>query len=351
MTKQSAITRRKMLAVSATVGVSAVTGFPAIVKAEPATLKTTGFGGPWRDVMTAELIPDFEKEHNCRVQFDFAYGSWIAKLQSSPRSNPVYDVFHANGNEQWVAVTRGLVEQELDASKIPNLADVYTYAKSSDVVGVDGFIMGIGLGYRKDLNAPAPSSWKDYWAERYSGTRGGYTIPTHAFGQEIVMLSGMLYGSGQKDLDAAYKALERLKPIKLTNFGTAMMKMLMSGEISICPINDGNVFRYSNETIDYVVPSEGALINEQAYSITTGTKLRELSNAYINFILSPRVQKRIGEELWIGPVNRKVKVDPKFVGKMLTTEQEIDRLIKVDWKWYNAQKPKIDAQVNRIFGT
>ncbi len=60
-----------------------------------------------------------------------------------------------------LVVVSALVEQELDASKIPNLADVYTYAKSSDVVGVDGFIMGIGLGYRKDLNAPAPSSWKD----------------------------------------------------------------------------------------------------------------------------------------------------------------------------------------------
>lgn len=351
MKKRTTLSRRELLSLTAAAGMSSAIGFPAIANSEPTIIRTTGFGGPWRDLMSAELLPAFEKEHICRVQFDFAYGSWIAKLQSSSRSDPIYDVFHANGNEQWVAATRGLVEQQLDASKIPNLADVYAYAKSADVVGVDGFIMGIGLGFRKDLTPPAPVSWKDYWAERYAGLRGGYTIPTHAFGQGIVLLAGSLFGSGPKDLDAAYKALERLKPIKLTNYGTAMMKMLLAGEISICPINDGNIYRYNNETVDFVVPTEGALTNEQAYSITTGTKVRELANAYINFILSPLVQKRIGEELWSGPVNRKVKLDAKYTGKMVTTEEEVNKLIKTDWKWYNSQKPKIDAQVNRIFGS
>lgn len=349
MRNEKLISRRTALALTA--GAASAVSFPAVLRAETPVLKTTGFGGPWQQIMTTELIPDFEKEHGCKVQFDFAYGSWVAKLQSSPRSDPVYDVFHANGNEQWIAATRGLVEPKLDPKKVPNLADVYDYAKSSDVVGVDGFIMGIGLGYRTDKNPPAPRSWKDYWDARYSISRGGYTIPTHAFGQEIVMLAGLLYGKGLKDLDAAYVALERLKPIKLVNYGTAMMKMLHAGEISICPINDGNVHRYSNPNTDFVVPTEGALVNEQAYSITSGTKLRDLAHAYINFIVSPKVQKRISEGLWIGPVNRKVVLDEKFQKKIVTTEAEVERLIKVDWKWYNAEKSKIDTRVNRIFGS
>ena len=351
MKNRKTITRRAALALSAAAGAATFIGSPSVLRAGPAMLKITGFGGPWQEIMTKELIPAFEKDHDCRVQFDFAYGSWVAKLQSSPRSDPVYDVFHANGNEQWVAATRGLVEPTLDAKKIPNLADVYDYARSSEVVGVDGFIMGIGLAYRKDKSPVAPVSWKDYWDPRYADARGGYTIPTHAFGQQIVMLAGLLYGSGLKDLDAAYKALERLKPIKLTNYGTAMMKMLLAGEISICPVNDGNGYRYDDPNVGFVVPSEGALINEQAYSLTSGTKQRDLANAYINFILSPLVQKKIAEGLWNGPANRKVKLDPKYEGKLVTNEQQVDRLIKVDWKWYNAEKPKIDAQINRIFGS
>lgn len=351
MKAPKAVSRRNVLALSAAAGLSGAVGFPAVLRAEPQVLKTTGFGGPWQDIMTKELIPDFEREHDCRVQFDFAYGSWVAKLQSSPRSHPVFDVFHANGNEQWIAAKRGLVEPTLDAKKVPNLADVYAYAKSKAVVGVDGFIMAIGLSYRKDKVSQPPTSWRDYWDTQYAGARGGYTIPTHAFGQQIVMLAGQLYGNGPQDLDAAYKALERLKPIKLTNYGTAMMKMLLSGEISICPINDGNAYRYNEENIGFVVPKEGGLINEQAYSITSGTKVRDLAHAYINFILSPRVQKRISEGLWNGPVNRTVKLDDKYQGKVITSEQQVDTLIKTDWGWYNAEKPKIDAQVNRIFGS
>jgi putative spermidine/putrescine transport system substrate-binding protein len=320
-----------------------------VVLGQAATLRTTGFGGPWGEVMVNELLPAFEKEHQCRVQIDTAYGSWIAKLQSSPRSNPIYDVFHANANEQWLAASKGLVETKIDASKVPNLADVYAFAKNDNVVGVTAFIMGIGLGYRTDKVTAKPASWKEYWNPALR--RGGFDIPTHSFGQAFVMMCGSLFGSGPKDLDAAFAALERLKPIKNTNFGTAMMKLLLSNEVDICIINDGNIYRYENEPIDFSAPQEGMLANEQVYSVTTGSKQKDLANAYINFILSPLVQKRLAERLWNGPTNRNAKLEKKFEGKLITSEQEASALIYPDWRWYNSQKDRIDARVNRIFGS
>ena len=45
------------------------------------------------------------------------------------------------------------------------------------------------------------------------------------------MMLGKIYGKGLQDLDAAYKALEQLKPIKLVDFTGQMEKMLLSGEV------------------------------------------------------------------------------------------------------------------------
>ena len=46
------------------------------------------------------------------------------------------------------------------------------------------------------------------------------------------MMSGTLFGKGMTDLDAAYAAMEKLKPIKLVDFTGTMEKMILSGEVS-----------------------------------------------------------------------------------------------------------------------
>jgi putative spermidine/putrescine transport system substrate-binding protein len=40
----------------------------------------------------------------------------------------------------------------------------------------------------------------------------------NSLGQMHLMMLGKLYGKGLTDLDAAYKALEQLKPIKMYDF-------------------------------------------------------------------------------------------------------------------------------------
>ena len=47
---------------------------------------------------------------------------------------------------------------------------------------------------------------------------------------------------------------------------------------------------------------------------TPGTKVRELANAYIDFILRPDIQKPLSEAVWYSPSNKKVKL-PKRSSK------------------------------------
>jgi len=245
----------------------------------------------------------------------------------------------------------GIVEPKIDAKQVPNIADVYPYAVSDKMVGVCIFTSAIGLGMRTDKGYGKVSSWKDLWDRAYDGVRGGYVIPVNSLGQAFLMMSGALFGKGMTDLEAAYAAMEKLKPIKLVDFTGTMEKMILSGEVGLAVIHDSGILRYDgqNQPTTFVAPSEGVLSLEQVLTLTPGTKVRELANAYVNYMLRPNVQKTLAESVWYSPANSKVKLDDKYNEKLLTTPEKVAKLIQPDWKWYNARKDEIDSRVNRIF--
>jgi putative spermidine/putrescine transport system substrate-binding protein len=339
---------RRTLLKAGTVAV-ALSGAPAIVRAQTSTLKITTWGGKWGEIMKGEVLPAFEKEFKCTVQADQAF-PFVPKLQASPRDNPVYDVLHANSNEQWKCQVEGLVGGKLSTRDVPNLKDVYPYAISDKIVGVSIFTSAIGLGYRTDKGLAPPKSWKDFADPKLAGQRGGYLIPVNSLGQAHLLMLGQIYGKGFTDLDAAYKALEALKPIKLYDFTGQMEKALLSGEVSVGVIHDSGVYRYegTGQPVDFAIPSEGVLALEQVLNVTTGSKVKELAHAYIDFMLRPEIQKKLAEAVWYSPSSTKVKLDPKYDAKLFTTPEKVAKLIQIDWKWYNERKDDIDLRVARI---
>ncbi|MEF2070313.1 ABC transporter substrate-binding protein [Consotaella aegiceratis] len=343
--------RRRFLGTVAA-GAAVSLAMPHIARAQASELNITGWGGKWGEIFDSTLAPMFEKEFGGKLVRDTSF-PFLPKLQSSSRSNPIYDVLHTNSNEQWAAVKMGLVEPELDKSQIPNLADLYDYATSDKIVGVSMFTSAIGMGYRSDLVSEAPTSWKDLWKDEYADKRGAYVIPVNSLGQAFLTMAGAVYGSGYDDLDAAYEAMEKLKPVKLVDFTGSMEKMLLSGEVEICVIHDSGVYRYFDtpNEMGFCTPEEGVLALEQVLTVTPGTQKRELANAFINFMLRPDVQKLMAEAVWYSPANKKVTLSEEYQKRLLTTPEKVAKLVQVDWQWYNANKDAIDMRVNRIFRT
>ncbi len=343
------ISRRNALRAGAGLAAAATIGAPAILHAETKTLKITTWGGKWGDIMKATVLPAFEKEFKCTVQADQAF-PYVPKLQASPKNDPLYDVLHTNSNEQWLSLDNGLVMDKITAKEVPNVADVYPYAVSDKIVGVTIFTSAIGLGYRTDKGLAKPTSWKDLADPKLAGERGSYIIPVNSLGQCHLMMLGKVYGKGLQDLDAAYKALAALKPIKLVDFTGQMEKLLLSGEVIMAVIHDSGIYRYDgqNQPFDFASPKEGVLALEQVLNVTPGSKVKELAFAYIDFLLRPDMQKLLAEGVWYSPANKKVKLGPKYDAKLLDTPDKVATLIQPDWKWYNAHKDDIDARVTKI---
>src|SRR5262252_5698785 len=341
------ISRRTILGGSALA--AATLAAPSILHAQTKTLKITTWGGKWGDIMKATVLPAFEKEFKCTVQADQAF-PYVPKLQASPKNAPLYDVLHTNSNEQWNCVVEGLVMDKITPKEVPNVADVYPYAVSDKIVGVSIFTSAIGLGFRTDKGLTKPGSWKDLADPKLAGVRGSYIIPVNSLGQCHLMMLGKIYGKGLQDLDAAYKALEALKPIKLVDFTGQMEKLLLSGEVSEAVIHDSGIYRYDgqNQPIDFASPSEGVMALEQVLNVTPGSKVKELAFAYIDYLLRPDVQKMLAEGVWYSPSNKKVKLDAKYDAKLFNSEAKVAQLLQVPWQWYNAKKDEIDARVQRI---
>jgi len=339
------LTRRTLLAASA--GTIAA---PAIVGAQAAnTLRITGWGGRWGEIMRDDIIPAFEREKSCRVEVDTAF-PFVPKLMASPRGRPVYDVLHTNSNEQWSVFEQGLVEKRPDLSKIPNASEIYPYATSDAIVGIVFLTSAVGLAYRKDKVQQPPVSWKDLWDQRFAGSRGAYVIPSNSLGQALFMLSGKLYGKGFMDMDAGFRAMERLRPVRLFDFTGGIENAMLSGELAIGVLHDTAVYRNQDRVpVEFVAPPEGIIALEQVLSITKGTQMTELANAWINYMLSKPVQTKMSTEVWYSPVRRDMDLPERYRGKLLTTPQEVAQLIQMPWEWYNSQKDRIDDRVNRIF--
>lgn len=339
------LNRRTLLA-----GAAGTLAFPAIVGAQQAnTLRITGWGGRWGELARTELIPAFEREFRCRVEVDTAF-PFVPKLLASPRGRPIYDVLHTNSNEQWNVFDRGLVQRRPNLSLVPNAQSIYPYATSDEVVGIVMFTSAIGIAYRRDRVNPAPAGWGDLWDARFAGQRGSYLIPANSLGQAMFMMAGRVFGSGFRDLNAAYAAMERLRPIRLFDFTGGMENALLSGELSIGVLHDTATYRHQERVpVEFCAPREGVIALEQVLSVTEGTQMTELAHAWINYMLSERVQRLMAEDLWFSPVRRDMVLAERFRGKLLTTPEQVATLIQMPWQWYNSVKDRVDERVNRIF--
>ena len=345
--RKSQTTRRQVLLAAAVTG--AAVAVPAVLRAQSSVLKITTWGGKWGEIMKSKVLPAFEREFKCTVEADQAF-PYLPKLQASPKTAPLYDVLHSNSNEQWQAVELGLVERKITTKEVPNIADVFPYAVSDKIVGVSIFTSAVGLGFRTDKGLVPPTSWNDLAAPTLAGQRGGYLIPVNSLGQAHLMMLGRIHGKGFEDLDAAYKALEALKPIKLFDFTGQMEKALLSAEVTMGVLHDSGIFRYDgqNQPIEFAAPKEGVLALEQVLNVTPGSKVKELAFAYIDYMLRPQVQKELAEGVWYSPSNKKVRLEPKYDAKLFNTEAKVAQLLQVPWQWYNAKKDEIDARVQRI---
>jgi putative spermidine/putrescine transport system substrate-binding protein len=315
---------------------------------EPEELVTTVFGGTLEKAWRTNVIEPFEKQNNVRVRVVTGLSvENLAKLRAQ-KDNPQIDVFMFDTPIALVGAKEGLLET-LDASRIPNLKNVYDFAMDSTRQHVAVYAVSVFLGYNTQHVKEKPTSWADLWKPDY---KGRILIPniSQITGAYFIAILGHAFGKGWSDADTAFTRLKALRPSVLT-FTTShdqTAQLLNQGEGWMQPWSNDRIATQvkANAPIGMAIPKEGSVFASGAMGIAKGTKRKALAEKYVNFALGETAQAANAATIFLAPVNKNVKLTAE-VAQFVPYGEVMNRLFQIDWNEFTKQRDQWVDRWNR----
>lgn len=320
-----------------------------VFDAKGAVLNIGIWGSVWADFERKNLLDQFEKDFNCKVQVDNG-PQWFPKLAAAGVDNPPFDLINQNLPEAAQAQAAGfyLPVEEVRAN-VPNAADLWDFSFKG--TGIIRAWSGLGLGYRTDQVDPAPASWADFWQDRFDGKRGMLTPLHNSFTASLFMMASKIFGSGYEDTDAGLQAMRELVPVKLGDLSPTLDNWMAEGEIIIGNMYDGQAFGAAANGVpaSWVGPTEGVPALEQNVSITKGSKQKKLAYALLNRMVSAEYQEQLCSFFFMRPTNKKAQMPQGLLDVGIrNTEDDVSKVWVPDWVWWNSVQAKLSEEFDKI---
>lgn len=246
----------------------------------------------WGEYIDTSLIPQFEKEYDCKVVYETfdSNESMYTKLQSGE----TYDVLVPSD----YMIERLIKEdalQPIDWSLVPNASglDEAVLGEEFDpdnTYSVPFFYGTVGILYdttvvdEKDLE----DGWNILKNEKYAGNIYMYDSERDSFMIALKALGYSMNTTNRDEIDEAYNWLvEQRDTMKPVYAGDDVIDNMISGNKAMAVVysGDASYIMSENEDLDYFAPDEGTNIWQDAMVITDDCTQVELAHAYINFML------------------------------------------------------------------
>lgn len=318
------IARRDVLKGAGALGLATATAplMPKPAIAQKITFTASVWGGVTQDGIKAHVQPEFEKMTGATMAYDIGgQGARYNKLMAQ-RASPVSDVFFAS-EEAIISGMRAGIVMPANKSKLPNFEQIYDWAYTikmpdASTVGCVPFtLITYQLAYNPEIVKEKPTSWADMWRPEFKD-KLALAAPVHALMPAFVIVAAELAGGGVDNVDPGFKKLAELRPSKLTVFWTDWAAMNKTGDVTLA-----TEFDYYLETmkeqkypIEYVIPKEKGLGLPESVGLVKGTKNQELGEAFMNLMMSAKVQEAFAKEMYAGPINKTVKLEPAVASRV-----------------------------------
>ncbi len=246
----------------------------------------------WGEYIDTSLIPQFEREYDCKVVYETfdSNESMYTKLQSGE----TYDVLVPSD----YMIERLIKEdalQPIDWSLVPNASglDEAVMGEEFDpenTYSVPFFYGTVGILYdttvvdEKDLE----DGWNILKNEKYAGNIYMYDSERDSFMIALKALGYSMNTTNRDEIDEAYNWLvEQRDTMKPVYAGDDVIDNMISGNKAMAVVysGDASYIMSENEDLDYFAPDEGTNIWQDAMVITEDCTQVELAHAYINFML------------------------------------------------------------------
>lgn len=189
-----------------------------------------------------------------------------------------FDVLLSDTTDSGQADAAGLL-QKLDWSKIPNIKNVSANFRKAYPWGVPTDYGKVGIAYRPDIVGEKITSWHDVWrlAPKFSGRVVFINLERDCLGSTLKYLGYSSNTTDAKQIDAAKKAIQKIKPHLQAFLNTNVGQGLVNGSTAIAMDWDYDValLKQKQAKIEWVAPKEGM----HAYL--------EVVEKFLNFALDP----------------------------------------------------------------
>lgn len=367
--KTKGLSRRRVLKTGAAAGAVAAGGLPlfninhawsqdvtydgGLFDAGGETFRLAEWPGFWQKNLTELLLNDFEKDFNCKIEYDGSW-PWFAKFVAGGTDNPPNDAANWNIPDLIKTARAGdfFVSQDEVKANCPNANDLWPFAYANGV----GFTWAFGqysFMYRSDLVDPAPDSFKSFWEDRFIRKRATY-VTINTLQNVFFMVANSVWGKDQYDMEAGFDALRRAMPLKLSDFTGNMSTLVERGEAEIAVHVDGEVYmqRDRGVPVDQYIWQEGKPLLTQTHTISRGAEpmQKKLAYALLNRRLSPEFQTKFDNVFYLRPTNKYAEVAPNLAANGVTNDADSTEGLWIpDWNWYIDNEAEITDVSNEIF--
>lgn len=312
-------------------------------------ITVASYGGSFLDMMKKCYVEPFEKEYKAKVNITVGNSTEnLAKLRAQ-KNSPQIDVAYMDWAVALQAKNEGLIEK-LNREKIPNMSDVYEKAIDKDGYIVAQLFACTGIVYNTKFVKEPPKSWKDLWDPKYKGKIALSDI-TGTTGYQTLIMAARINGGDIRNIGPGFEAIKKLRDSIVTFYTHAdqLVSLLERGEVWIAPWYSDRTAYAQNKgvPIAFSFPKEGTVAILPGLTIVKGCKNRELAEKYINSILESAHQQCFAENMFEGPVNKKVKLDPELAEKMPYGQERIEAMYIADDQYVSEHRGEWTEKWNK----
>jgi spermidine/putrescine transport system substrate-binding protein len=236
-------------------------------------------------------IPTFEKLHPGAVVKQVTNATSSSAEVVLAFKSGQYDLLLADTSSAGQAQQAGLLQQ-LDFSKIPNIAGVSQSFRSAYPYGIPTDYGKVGIGYRPDIVGEKITSWHDVWrlAPKFSGQVVFIDLERDCMGSTLKYLGYSSNTTDPSQLNACKSALIQIKPHLKAFLNTNVGQGLVNGTTAIAMDWDYDVAvnKQQQPKIEWVAPTEGMHAYLEGFAVAKSTAHLDLAQEFMNYLLEPK---------------------------------------------------------------
>ncbi|MDL2284711.1 spermidine/putrescine ABC transporter substrate-binding protein [Oxalobacter sp. OttesenSCG-928-P03] len=250
----------------------------------------------WSEYIPQSVLDNFTKETGIKVIYSTFESNEAMYAKVKMMRGKSYDVIVPSGYFVDM-MRRANLLQKVDKTKLTNLKNIDPSVLSQDFDRDNSYSIpymwgAVGLAYNtKYIPKGSLTKWAQLQDPKYKGRIIMTDDLRDALGLAMRAEGRSSNSTKTEDIKAGYDFLAKLKPSIRVFDVTAIKQALITEEVWLGPIWNGDylVAKEEKPELDYVFPEEGVIVWVDSFVIPVGAKNVSNAHTFINYMLRPDV--------------------------------------------------------------